>query len=138
METIYIIKNTVTGRTYVGRTCGDVERRFNQHLQKLRTGNHNEVMQRDYDKYGEESFVVHPFATIDDRWEVGRMEAFMQVLLRSKERKYGYNYLDAIGTSERAKFEKWRTNPWGWFHSLSKRQKAQFEEQMKRISSMRS
>ena len=57
-KNLYLIINTITGRRYIGRSL-DVERRYNQHIRGLRGGyHHNNLMQIDFDLYGETSFNI--------------------------------------------------------------------------------
>ena len=56
MDYVYLLKNKVTKRVYVGRTCCP-EKRFQQHISALRSKRHNnDLMQKDFDEYGENSF----------------------------------------------------------------------------------
>ena len=53
---IYGIRNKKTKRIYIGRSK-NVEERIRNHLYAVRNGKHsNELMQKDFDAYGEKSF----------------------------------------------------------------------------------
>lgn len=53
---IYIIRNTVTDKLYIGKSV-DIKKRFNTHKHNLRNGRHcNKYLQRAWDKYGESAF----------------------------------------------------------------------------------
>jgi group I intron endonuclease len=53
---IYKIINTYNGNYYVG-SSKDIDRRWNEHLKKLKSGNHqNILLQRAWNKYGENNF----------------------------------------------------------------------------------
>ena len=53
---IYVIKNTVTGKTYIGQAV-DFEERKRNHLYKLRYKKHyNKALQADWDKMGSLAF----------------------------------------------------------------------------------
>ena len=55
---IYVWTNTLNGKVYVGQAV-NVCRRVQQELYNLRRGNfHNDHMQRAWDKYGEDAFIV--------------------------------------------------------------------------------
>lgn len=54
---IYKIKNSVTGKSYVGHTARQPEKRFWFHLNQLRKNEHHSIsLQRAYNKYGEIAF----------------------------------------------------------------------------------
>ena len=56
MQYIYLLKNNITNRIYVGRT-GRPELRFRQHISALKSNRHtNELMQQDFNMYGVDSF----------------------------------------------------------------------------------
>lgn len=59
-EFIYVIECKGNGKKYVGK-AKDIKRRYyQQHLPKLRAGNHtNSYMQRAFNKYGEDMFVFN-------------------------------------------------------------------------------
>lgn len=53
---IYIIKNNVNNKCYIGKSI-DIEHRFKKHLSELRKNNHfNKHLQNAYNKYGEANF----------------------------------------------------------------------------------
>lgn len=115
MFRVYIIKNIITNRVYVGRTQRAVEFRFHDHMRMLRTHRHNnKIMQADYDQYGASSFVVKEFGAYTESLDAGRVEIFMQIVMRSKDSKYGYNYMDRMGTGKRAEDAKWRIPAFYW------------------------
>jgi len=54
---IYLIKNTVNGKVYIGSSC-DIKKRFSCHKSQLIRGKHcNSELQREWNIYGESSFV---------------------------------------------------------------------------------
>lgn len=56
---IYIIKNTINGREYIGQS-NDVYHRFSCHRWSLKNGVHeNEHLQRAWNKYGENAFTFN-------------------------------------------------------------------------------
>lgn len=111
--TVYIIKNTVTKRCYVGSSC-DYQRRIRNHFSCLKNGKHNELMQEDYDKYGPDSFTVTVFGNGYGRQEGRQKEAFLMQLLRTQEKEFGYNYKDNVGKSEGGIRSRWRVPPRLW------------------------
>ena len=115
MTTVYTITNKITGRTYVGKTSRRFPpARIAKHFEALRSNRHKvEMMQDDFNKYGEDSFVVHYLDSFDEL-EGDRMEVFMMKVLRSQDRRFGYNYKDRSGTSKYAIADRWRTPPRYW------------------------
>lgn len=123
MAAIYAITNLITRRTYVGRSAAAPPHRVKQHFKDLRRKAHIvELMQEDFDKYGEESFAYHYLDAFDDA-EAKRMEVFMMKVLRSQDPRYGYNYKDRAGTSQRAINERWRTPAHSWSFPIRKERK---------------
>lgn len=56
MQGIYIIKNKVNGKVYIGQSK-KLEKRYNGHLYRIgRNEHHNEIIQRAFNKYGVENF----------------------------------------------------------------------------------
>lgn len=56
MTGIYRIYNKANDKSYIGQAI-DIDIRWNGHIRELREGcHHNTLLQRDWDKYGEESF----------------------------------------------------------------------------------
>jgi len=63
---IYLIKNLITGRIYVGETLM-VKTRLGNHLTMLKKGSHeNNNIQKDLGKYGAKSFQFEVYKTIED------------------------------------------------------------------------
>lgn len=55
---VYSIYCKVTDKYYVGQSL-DIEERVNHHLSRLRNNKHkNELLQSDYNKYGEDAFII--------------------------------------------------------------------------------
>lgn len=64
MEIIYMIRNKVTDKKYVGRTSNWAQR-WSQHKSLLRSGNHHcSELQNDWNELGEESFVYERLTKI--------------------------------------------------------------------------
>lgn len=89
---VYAITNTVTGKIYIGSTS-NVERRYRDHINALRRGNHwVEDMQSDYDEYGDhfKFEVIDHFSRSTER---GKEYEWMDKL-HTGVRQFGYNYND--------------------------------------------
>lgn len=114
MGTLYTICNTVTKRVYVGRSECAKGHRVHKHFEALRHNRHKvKRLQEEYNKYGEESFVVNYLGEYSG-YKLAQMECFMMKVLRSQDPRYGYNYKDRIGTSPASIEDKWRTPPIAW------------------------
>jgi group I intron endonuclease len=76
MVGVYQIRNSVNGKKYYG-SSKEIEKRWARHKRELRSGTHiNKILQRAWDKYGENSFV----------FEV--VEECLEECLLSVEQKY--------------------------------------------------
>ena len=63
---IYTIKNNINEKVYVGVTK-NLLHRWGRHVSYLRQGNHpNDRLQRDFNTYGEEAFVVEVLVDIEE------------------------------------------------------------------------
>lgn len=114
MGTIYAIGNTITKRFYIGSTNCAKQYRPQRHFIELRANRHKvEQMQDDFNEYGEGSFFVKYLGEFSGD-ELKRMEVFMMQVMRTKDRRYGYNYKDKTGTSKAAVDGRWRTAPRLW------------------------
>lgn len=64
---LYEIRNSVTGKVYIG-TTGILVKRFRDHRKKLRSGQHpNKRMLNDFKKHGENTFSMTPVLVADVR-----------------------------------------------------------------------
>lgn len=88
---VYIIKNTKTGKSYVGSTSS-FKMRMKSHFSALKTHKHSsKQMQKDFDLYGKDSFVCKVIGQYNDKLEALRMEKFYICMLRATNKRYGYN-----------------------------------------------
>jgi len=63
---VYSITNSINGKMYVGSTC-NLRSRFLRHMNELRRNtHHNLFLQRDFNEYGESSFLFEPIVISDD------------------------------------------------------------------------
>lgn len=113
LTTVYIIANTESGRKYIGRSYIPLWR-FEQHKSLLRNGKHSSrLMQDDYFAFGYESFKFIEYGSYDED-EAARMEIFLMKMLRTQDKRFGYNYKDRAGTCKNAIKDRWRTPPRAW------------------------
>lgn len=113
MRAVYVIHNSVTGRNYVG-SAFNPRHRVSVHMGALKHNRHKvELMQEDFNKCGEDAFSMQVLDVFEDE-EAYRMEIFMMQVLRTKDKKYGYNYKDRNGTHSLAIQDRWRTPTSVW------------------------
>jgi group I intron endonuclease len=91
MCSIYVIKNSVNDKVYVGQTWRSIERRFQVHLQNS-TANHCLKLRRAIKKYGAEKFHIELLTfchtqEIADYWEIFFIRKFDSI-------KNGFNILE--------------------------------------------
>lgn len=93
MEYIYLIKNNVTNRRYVGRTSSP-SKRFKQHFTALVGKRHpNELMQYDFERFGIDSFETE-ILEVSDNFTRTSAEGKWMLEFKTYDTKYGYNYKD--------------------------------------------
>lgn len=93
MQYIYLLKNEVTKRGYVGRSYRP-DYRYMQHINSLKAKRHtNEQMQRDFEDYGEKSFSMEIVESAETFTGKG-IEGKWILKMKSFDRRYGYNYKD--------------------------------------------
>lgn len=116
LRTIYVIKNTINNRMYVGCSTNYSER-MNVHFRNLRGQRHPiDEMQDDFNKYGEKAFVCQIIRECYDKKEASRVEAFYMSLLKTHDHAHGYNYKDKKGTGWKAEKCKLRISPYEYCH----------------------
>ncbi len=89
MQGVYLIRNTVNQKVYVGQS-DDIERRRKEHRNELNTGRHiNKHLLNAWHRYGSEAFSFEVVEHCDDnRWE---REQYWITQLGSHNPKQGYN-----------------------------------------------
>lgn len=92
--TVYAIQHCHTGRIYVGRTK-DLTLRLRAHFGALRNNNHpNELMQRDFNDYGDD-YEVFILETVPDKYpDIRDAEYKWMDKLNTGDQRVGYNYKD--------------------------------------------
>lgn len=105
MDYVYLLKNSVTKRIYVGRTrCP--ETRFKIHMSQLRGNRHkNELLQSDFNMYGEQSFEIEVVEQNENLTRKG-IEGGWMLKLKTYDKRYGYNYKDPFIWSNKGKTTK--------------------------------
>lgn len=88
MGYIYAIINIVNGKIYIGATR-NIEGRYLEHTKRLRERAHsNELLQSDYDLYGDWNFRFKVLATCEEE-ELGNLE--IEYIIKNDSVRYGYN-----------------------------------------------
>jgi group I intron endonuclease len=95
---IYLIKNTVNNKVYVGSAI-NISNRWSRHKHDLKEGkHHSEHLQKSWDKYGEQSFT---FEILEEVTNPEHLLAYEQVYLdyyKSFEVDRGYNMCKVAGS----------------------------------------
>lgn len=87
---IYIIKNVVNKKVYVG-SAKNLNRRKHEHLYRLRAGvHHNTHLQRSWNNYGELAFVFIVIKNVDINCLLIEEQTFIEKFNATDE-KFGYN-----------------------------------------------
>lgn len=99
---IYAIFNTISGKTYVGKTkC--MYKRCHQYLSDVRGGNKsqrmNEHLYSSMLKYGVDSFEMFPLEFVDDCLNIDERELFWMSKLNTLDQRKGYNLRSDSSTS---------------------------------------
>jgi group I intron endonuclease len=92
MCSIYVIKNSVNDKIYVGQTWRSIERRFQVHVQNS-TANHCVKLRRAIKKYGVENFRIELLTFCHTQEMANYWETYF--IHKFKAIKYGYNVLES-------------------------------------------
>jgi group I intron endonuclease len=94
---IYLIRNTVNGKVYVGSTRRNFYDRFCAHKSTLKRNKHSSiVLQRSFNKHGMKSFKFHVLASTESTADISSLdlsslELSYIKLFKSDNPKFGYN-----------------------------------------------
>lgn len=89
MGFIYIIRNTINTKVYVGQTKKSIQQRFRQHVYEANRGCHY-VIHKAMRKYGIDNFYIQPIEQCDDSL-LNDKEIYWIKFYKSNNPKYGYN-----------------------------------------------
>lgn len=88
---VYLIRNSINGKGYVGFSC-NLARRFKVHISQLNQGTHHSVvLQRAWNKYGETAFQFLVLTFIEGKEFLFRAEQEWTTILQSDDGHHGYN-----------------------------------------------
>lgn len=88
---IYLIRNKINGKTYVGSSV-NINKRWNEHKHHLRKNkHHSSYLQRSWNKYGEENFIFYELITCDKE-KLLEVEQYYMNIFQSE-----YNVAKTVG-----------------------------------------
>ena len=89
---IYMIKNTINNKAYIGSAVGHY-RRKGQHLYLLRNNKHfNSHLQSSWNKYGETNFEFKVLEFVKNKEELSDREEFYITKFKSNNNERGFNF----------------------------------------------
>ena len=88
---VYLIRNSVNGKVYIGQTVQELDYRWRQHRYDALTRGFKYPLHSAMRKYGVGVFSIEELAFADSQNELNRLEEHFVRLHRSIERTHGYN-----------------------------------------------
>ncbi len=113
MGVIYIMKNIVNNKIYIGKSIGTAEERFKQHLWEAHNPNkpiYNSCLSRGIRKYGDDAFHYAVLADNVNDDELGLVEEHYINMYSSDNPSIGYN-MSAGGNDNTNAKEKYDLAP---------------------------
>lgn len=96
---VYVIRNRVNGKVYVGSSATNIAARWNTHRHSLRNGtHHSRHLQRAWIRHGEESFSFSIIAICGPKWCLA-VEQLCILANRSCDGSRGYNIAVTAGSN---------------------------------------
>tara|TARA_R110000851_G_scaffold316437_1_gene479494 strand:- start:49 stop:819 length:771 start_codon:yes stop_codon:yes gene_type:complete len=96
---IYIIKNTINGKFYIGSAV-NIKSRWSQHKHQLKYNKHgNRYLQRSWNKHGTESFVFEVLEYVKDKHKLILCEQKWFDKMKPHDHNIGYNICQVAGSS---------------------------------------
>ncbi len=87
---IYVIRNLINGKVYVGQSV-NIQLRLLKHMSELRGGNHsNSALQGDWNRFGPANFVTEVLEAVSPDL-LDRQEAYWITRFNSLNNASGYN-----------------------------------------------
>lgn len=134
---VYLIRNVITGRVYIGSTCM-LRSRLLRHFSQLRNGTHcNTHLQRAWNLYGDRAFDVEVLEQFDsdDRLELRQSEEQWMQSYQCYDRTHGYNLdirpCSASGKVSEETREKMRRASTGRTFTMSEQARRRISESQK-------
>jgi len=89
---IYEIRNLVNNKRYIGQSSQKDRQRLWEHKTYLKKGTHQNLhLQRAWNRYGEENFVMNILQECSSLDELNKLETHYVNLYQSLDRRFGYN-----------------------------------------------
>jgi group I intron endonuclease len=88
---IYLIKNKITNKVYIGKTIQDINRRFNCHINRAINDTTNNYLYSSIRKYGKENFTIEPIDEANTIIELNEKEIYWIKHYNSNNKEFGYN-----------------------------------------------
>lgn len=96
---IYIIKNLLNGKVYVGSAVS-IKRRWAKHKHQLnKNKHHSKHLQRSWNKYGKDNFFFEVLQVVANKQDLIFEEQRHIDSFKSYDRKFGYNISPTAGSS---------------------------------------
>lgn len=88
---IYMIKNLVNNKVYIGKSI-NIYARIWEHIHRLNKGiSDSPHLQNSWTKYSSENFEYSVLEVLDDVVEIAKRELFWMTVLNTLDKNYGYN-----------------------------------------------
>lgn len=87
---VYVIKNTINGKKYVGQTTSTVDKRWRKHVNNSNSGS-SLFFHKAIRKYGTSAFEVETVYLVHSKSEMNMYEISLIQSLRTYEPEFGYN-----------------------------------------------
>jgi len=100
---IYVIKNTINNKIYIGQTSKNLYIRFKQHKRDCEKNFHNMLIHKAMNKYGTENFLIRPVDIIkcvtltDFKKELNKLEMYYINIFKTTNKDIGYNLTNGGG-----------------------------------------
>ena len=91
MFTIYKITNKINNKVYIGKTCRDIQTRWNEHWSKSLNKEDNVHLHNAMRKYGKDAFNIELIEHCNTSEELSEKEQYYIALYDSRNRLKGYN-----------------------------------------------
>lgn len=91
LSLVYLIRNIKTDKAYVGKTDRSLDKRMAEHFMDAKTRPEKSVLHKSIRKYGKRKFFIQPLTSFVSPEQATNLEKIWIVLLRSCNKKYGYN-----------------------------------------------
>lgn len=105
ISVVYLIENICTGKGYVGSAKRGLADRKYTHLRQLVAGNHHSILlQRAWDKYGEDCFRWIVLEKVRDADKLIEREQFWLDKLQTFKKRRGYNIAKIAGSNAGCEF----------------------------------